>query len=682
MKGGDIKKLVSNGLYKEALSLYTQFHKTNTIPTNFIYPSLFKACGKLKTLPQALSLHALVLKTGLDKQVYTATALTDMYMKLRFLKDAYKVFDEMPERNIVSVNTTISGLSQNGCVREAFMTFKTVCLGGFRPNSVTVASALSGCEVIDHGMQMHGFGVKLGVEMDVYVATALLTMYSKCGESAYGLRMFKVIPDKNVVSYNALMALLLQSGMPRRVLELFKVMRESLDDRYSSVTWVSVLSACSVLVDIRFGKQIHCLFMKYEADCDAMVGTGFVDVYCKCGCWESAYEMFKEMEGIRSLFTWNSLISGMLLNDQCEIAVQLFEQIESEGLVPDSASWNSMISGFSQLGKGVEAFSFFNKMQFAGVIPSLKSVTSLLPICSALSAFCTGKEIHGYTIRSAIDADEFITTSLVDMYMKCGYSSLARCVFDQFDKKSDDPALWNAMILGYGRTGENENALKIFELMKNDGGQPNSATFTGIFSACSHAGNTEKGLEIFRMMTRDYCLIPTPEHFGCIVDLLARAGRLDEAWDVIREIPGPLTSLYSSLLGACVCHLDAELGEEIAERLLKSEPRDPTPLISLSNIYARQGRWTDVERIREMMTTRGLKKLPGYSLIGETGSAACKREEGRSKRQVIVYTELYYQTGRGLSLSGVACMVQVDTGAWKSVNLTSDLALHEMWPVY
>ncbi|KAF5203883.1 Pentatricopeptide repeat-containing protein [Thalictrum thalictroides] len=615
----DIRKLVFNGLYKEALSLCTQLHKTHSVyPNNFTYPFLFKACGKLKSFPQAFSLHAICVKTGFDKEVHTATALTDMYMKFHRLKDSYQVFDEMPERNIVSVNTIISGLAQNGYFGDALVAFRIVCLGGLRPNSVSVASVLSGCEILKHGLEVHGFAVKLGVEMDVYVATALLTMYSKCGEIVSALEMFKLMPDKNLVSYNALLSVLLQSGMGNRVFEVFKAMRKSLDERPSSVTWVSVLSACSTLLNIRFGMQVHCLSLKYELGCDVKVGTALVDMYSKCGSWELAYKIFNELEGHRNLFTWNSMISGMFSNGQCESAVLLFKKIESEELVPDSVTWNTMISGFSLWDKGVEAFSYFKKMQLAGLTPTLKSVTSLLPVCSSMSAFQSGKEIHSYAIRSAIDADEFITTSFIDVYMKCGYSYLARRVFDRFSRRSDDPAIWNAMISGYGRNGENENALEIFELMKEDRVQPNSATFTGILSACSHAGKVEKGLELFKTVIKDYGLNPTPEHFGCIVDLLGRAGRLDEAWHLIQEVPHPITSLYSSLLGACRWHFDAELGEEIAEKLSELEPSDPTPLVILSNIYAEQERWGDVERVREVMTHKGLIKLPGYSLIGDT----------------------------------------------------------------
>ncbi|KAF6159964.1 hypothetical protein GIB67_033048 [Kingdonia uniflora] len=606
----EIRKLLSNTLFKETLNFYTK-------PNIFTYPSLLKACGKLKATPkQSHQIHARIVTTGFHTNVYTATALITFYMKLHLLNDALKVFDQMPDPNLVSTNSMISGLSRNAYCREALMVFRNVGFCGFRWNSVTVASGLSSCERLEDGVQIQGLGVKLGVESDVYVGTAALSMYLKCGELVEAVRVFGLMEVKNVVSYNALMFGIARGKLCYMVFDLFKEMREVLDEEPTSGTWVSVLSACSECSDLRFGKQVHNLIVKYEVSCDVMVGTSLVDMYAKCRCLKSAYEIFNELGCCRNLVTWNTMISGMMLNNHSETAIELFEQLNLEGLVPDSTSWNSMISGFSQLGKGDEAFMFFKRMQLAREYPSLKSVTSLLPACSDLSAIQSGKVIHGHTIRTAIVSDEFISTALIDMYMKCGCSTLARQIFDQFERRPNDPAFWNAMISGYGRNGEDESALEVFELMGVEGVQPNSATFIGILSACSHTGKVDKGAGLFRMMSRHYGVTPISEHFGCVVDLLGRAGRLYEAWGLIQYISEPSSSAYASLLGACRCHLDDKLGEEIAERLLELEPDDPSPYVILSNIYAGQGKWRDIERVREMMKDMGVRKIPGSSLIG------------------------------------------------------------------
>ncbi|ONI30726.1 hypothetical protein PRUPE_1G269600 [Prunus persica] len=611
----EIARLVADGLYRDALCLYAQLHSASLRPHKFTFPPLLKACGKLQSAPHAQILHTHLMKTGFSADVYSATALTDVYMKLHLIGDAVKVFEEMPERNLASLNAVISGFLHNGYCTEALRLFKNVGPGGFRPNSVTIASMLSACGTVEHGMEMHCLAVKLGVESDVYVATSVLTMYSNCGGLFSAAKVFEEMPIKNIVSCNAFISGLLQNGVPHVVLDIFKKMRACTGENPNSVTLLSVLSACASLLYLRFGKQVHGLMMKIEVELDTMLGTALVDMYSKCGCWQLAYGTFKELNENRNLFTWNAMISGMMLNAQNENAVELFEQLESEGFKPDSVTWNSMISGFSQLGKAIEAFVYFRRMQSAGVVPSLKSITSLLPACADLSALQCGKEVHGLAVRTSISNDLFISTALIDMYMKCGQSSWATRIFDWFQIKPNDPAFWNAIISGYGRNGDNESAFGIFDQMLEAKVQPNAATFTSLLSMCSHTGLVDKGWQVFRMMDRDFGLKPNPAHFGCMIDLLGRTGRLDEARELIQELSEPSGAVLASLLGACESHLDSQLGKEMAIKLSELEPENPTPFVILSKIYAALGRWEDAEKIRELMNDKTLRKLPGFSLL-------------------------------------------------------------------
>ncbi|KAL5761849.1 hypothetical protein ACOSP7_018113 [Xanthoceras sorbifolium] len=608
-----IQKLVTDGFYKEALLLYAHQHSASLPPHKFTFPPLLKVCAKLKSPIQGQILHTHLIKTGFSTDLFAATALTDMYMKLNRFSDGLKVFDEMPDRNSASLNAVISGFSQNGHCGEALRVFKDARLGLFRPNSVTIACVVSACESVGNGKQMHCLAIKLGLELDVYVATSLVTMYSNFEGMILATRVFAETPNKNVVSYNAFVTGLLRNGVPQVVLNVFKDMRESASEKPNSVTFLSVISACANLLYLRFGRQVHALIVKFEMQFDTMVGTALVDMYSKCGCWHLAYNLFRELSGSRNLMTWNSMIAGLMLNGQSEKAVNLFEQLEHEGLKPDSASWNSMISGFAQLGKGFEALQYFEKMKSAGEFLSLKCLTSLLSACADLCALKCGKEIHGQVIRTDINNDEVMATTLIYMYMKCGHPPLARKIFDQFVTRPDDPAFWNAMICGYGRNGEYESAIEIFDLMQKEKVKPNSATFVGVLSACSHTGQVDKGWHLFRMIKDDYGLNPNAEHFGCMVDLLGRSGRLDEARKLIEELPEPPASLLHSLLGACRSYLNSELGQEITMKLTELEPENPAPFVILSNIYASLGRWEDVERTRQIINDRGLRKLRGGS---------------------------------------------------------------------
>ncbi|TKY69714.1 Pentatricopeptide repeat-containing protein [Spatholobus suberectus] len=617
-----LTKLVADGFYKEALSLFSHLHSSSS-PTlhSFTFPTLFKACANLRSPSHTQTLHAHLLKTGFHSDPFASSALTAAYAaNPRHFLDALKVFDEMPQPNVASLNAALSGFSRNGRRGEALRVFRRVGLGPLRPNSVTIACMLGVPHVgATHVALMHCCAFKLGVEVDVYVATSLVTAYSKCEELVSAIKVFEELPAKSVVSYNAFISGLLQNEVPRLVLDVFKEMmreEECLGCKLNSVTLLSVLSACGSVPSVRFGRQVHGLVVKLEAGDGVMVLTALVDMYSKCGFWCSAFEVFTGVEGDRrNLITWNSMIAGMMLNKECERAVEMFRRLESEGLKPDSATWNSMISGFAQQGVCVEAFKYLREMQSAGVAPCLKIVTSLLSACADSSVLRHGKEIHGYAIRSDVNRDDFLATALVDMYMKCGQASWARGVFDQFDAKSDDPAFWNAMIGGYGRNGDYESAFEIFDEMLEEMVRPNSATFISVLSACSHTGQVDRGLHVFRMMRREYGLQPKPEHFGCMVDLLGRSGWLGEAQDLVQELEEPSASAFASLLGASRCYLDSNLGEEMAKKLLDIEPENPAPLVVLSNIYAGLGRWKEVERIRGMITDKGLDKLSGFSMI-------------------------------------------------------------------
>ncbi|KAF5746686.1 hypothetical protein HS088_TW06G00858 [Tripterygium wilfordii] len=614
----DILKLVTDGFYREALSLYSQHHSASLRPHIFTFPPLLKACAKLSSPLQGQILHSHLIRTGFNLNTYSSTALTDMYMKVNFLHDALKVFDEMSDRNLASFNALITGLSCNEYYLESFKVFGQLGVEGFRPNSVTVASMLSGCDNVEGGKQMHCLAFKLGVAMDLYVGTSLVTMYSNCVELVSTMKVFEDMPCRNVVTYNAVLSGLLHNEVPLTVLDVFKDMRASSDGVPNSVTLVCAISAIASLLFLYLGGQIHGLGVKIGLECDTMVGTALVDMYSKCGCWRWAYNVFTELNHNRTLISWNSIISGMMLNKQSENAVKLFEQLKFDGLEPDSATWNLMISGFAQLEEGVEAFKFFKKMQLSGVSPSLKCITSLLPVCSTLSALLCGKEIHGHAIRTDTSSEEFIATALIDMYMKCGCSFWARRIFDQFKVKPAYPVFWNAMISGYGRNGDCESAFEIFDQMQLEKVKPNSVTFVNVLSLCSHTGQVTRGWEAFRMMNEEYGLDPTSEHFGCMVDLLGRSGELNKARELIQEMPEPSNSVYASLLGACRSHLNFELGEEMALKLSELEPGNPTPFVILSNIYGELARWTDVERIRQRINERGLTKLSRLSTVGVT----------------------------------------------------------------
>ncbi|KAL9246412.1 hypothetical protein vseg_019951 [Gypsophila vaccaria] len=609
----NIVNLVANAKYKEALNLYTKLHSFCIKPNIFTFPCVLKSCAMLNYPSYGHVVHSHVVKFGFISDVYAATALTYMYAKYGDMGRARQVFVEMPQRNAASVGALISGYCGNGCFEDALLVFKEVGVREFRPNSVMIASVLSACEVVDHGCQVHCWAEKIGVAQDVFVGTGLVTMYMSCGAPVSATNVFDRMHYRNVVSYNAFVTGLFHNGVYRVVLKVFRDMFVSSDELPNSGTLVSVLGACSNLSSLQFGRQVHGFAVKVGLQAETMAGTALIVMYAKCGSC-MAYNVFREMNRNRSLVTWNSVIAGLLSSGDCDTALELFSDLESEGLVPDSATWNTMISGLSRHGNCAKAFQLFTMMVSRHVVPNLKLFTSILMVCSMSLSLQRGKEIHAQGLKADIGDDEFLATSLIDLYMKCGQPTQARTVFDKLKITPVKAPLWNAMISGYGRNGDDESAFEIFNLMQKMNVEPNGTTFTTLLSVCSHTGQVDKGLRLFEMMTSDYDITPTLQHFACIIDLLGRSGHLEKARELMQRIPESSASMFCSLLGAAGQHFDSKLGENAAKELSKLEPGNSACYVVMSNIYAAMGRWKDVERMRNMMVSQGVEKNPGYSL--------------------------------------------------------------------
>ncbi|KAG0491785.1 hypothetical protein HPP92_005183 [Vanilla planifolia] len=598
--------------YRESITLYAQNHASAIPPNVFTFPFLLKACATLQYLQETLQIHSHILKTGFHFSSYTATALINGYMNLHLPDYALKLFDEIPRPTLPSFNAVISGLCKIGRIHESFLMFKLLDKRGLRANSITIASILPACSMVEHGAQLQGLAWKSGHWHDRYVLTSLVTMYSNCMEVELAAKVFESVEEKTIVSYNAMISGLLRNQSCFMALDLFREMKLM----PNSSTLLSVLSVCSKLAALDLGKQVHCYCLKSEGLLDVTFETALIDMYSKCGLLKWACRIFALMD-YKNMVTWNSMLSGLLSHGFADIATGLFMRLRSEVLPPEMATWNLMISGLSKGGcKGV-AFKLFKEMQLEGIqYPSLMCLTSLLQSCSSGFNLLHGKEIHGHVIRTGADLEDVLfQTALVDMYMKCGYPLHARRTFDHIVSKTEDPASWNAMISGYGNNGKHVLALEILNEMLAEGAKPNSITLLSALSACSHAGLVQEGLKLFNILTREYGIRPTTEHYACLVDLLGRDGKLTDAWKLIKEIPDPSVSVYSSLLGACKYHGNVRLGMLVADRLSELKPKSSSSLVVLSNLYAEQGRWNEVNSLRSLQKSRGLIKNPGSSWI-------------------------------------------------------------------
>ncbi|MCL7023754.1 hypothetical protein MKW94_017854 [Papaver nudicaule] len=375
-------------------------------------------------------------------------------------------------------------------------------------------------------------------------------------------------------------------------------------------TFPSVLKACvSVFSSVKSIQQIHTQLMKLGTYSDVYVGSTLLDSYSKCNGIKYAQRVFEEMTD-RNVVSWNSMISAFAKSGDVDSAKRLFEEMPEKNLV----SWTSLISGYAQNGYFSETLATFENMGKAGVKPNEITLVSVISACANLGALGFGRRIHSFMEDNHYKFDLFVASSLIDMYCKCGVVQDALELYKKMHLKN--AITCSSMIVGLALNGRAMEAIEIFEEMRFQGMIPNEITFIGVLCACCHAGLVEKGEFYFSSMTKEYSLVPKLQHYACIVDLLGRAGQLDQAYQFIKEMPiKPDAIVWGALLGACRIHKNNKLGMFAAQRILELDPKHSGGLVFLSNVYARMGNWDGLKKVRRMMKTSGMKKVPGKSWI-------------------------------------------------------------------
>ncbi|MQL80130.1 hypothetical protein Taro_012577 [Colocasia esculenta] len=563
-----------------SLELFRNMMETGVEPDRFVFSSVISACALLSFLEGGRQVHGYVYRNGADFDISVNNVLIDLYAKCSRVRTAHKLFDQMDVKNLVSWTTMISGYMQNSCNLEAVSLFSEMCQLGWRPDAFACTSVMTSCGslmALRPGEQVHAYAIKTNLEEDEFVKNGLVDMYAKCSSLANARVAFDVIAEKNVISYNAMIEGYASHENLAESVKLFNRMRsESLSP--TLLSFVSLLGASASQSDVGLSKQIHALIIKYGVSLDLFSGSALIDVYSKCSCTDDAQVVFEEMED------------------------------------RDLVLWNAMISGYTQNGQEEEAFKLFHELRVTGMRPSEFTFVSLLSASSNLASPLHGFQFHGQIIKAGIESDCHVSNALIDMYAKCGSVAEARALFDKTREK--DVVCWNSMISKYAQHGHAEEALKIFQQMRNEGVEPNYVTYVGVLSACSHVGLVEDGLLHFNSMKCDFQIEPGTEHYACIVGLLGRAGRLNEAKEFIDQMPiEPAAVVWRSLLGACQLFGDANLGRYAAKMAISDNPSDSGSYILLSNILASNEMWVDVEKVRQTMDLYGVVKEPGYSWI-------------------------------------------------------------------
>ncbi|XP_052195086.1 pentatricopeptide repeat-containing protein At5g39350 [Diospyros lotus] len=578
-----IRAYAHNGLPYEALGLFVQMLASGcSRPDMYTYCFVIKACGDLSLLDLGVPVHGLAVTSGVHMYTLVGNYLLAMYMNCGKKEVARRVFDTMKERGVVSWNTMISGYFQNGSADEALQIFNKMVDSGVKPDSATIVSVLPACgrlRDLNCGMKVHKLVEENGLGSKISVSNALLDMYVKCGNMIQGQLVFDKMEQRDVVTWTTMINGYILNGDARKALMLCPLMQLE-GVRPNSVTVASLLSACASSHFLKRGRCLHGWVLRQKLESDVSVETALIDMYAKCNC--------------------------------LQISLQVFARTSRRRTVP----WNAVLSGSIHNGLAVEAIHLFKEMLLESVMPDTATLNSLLPAYAILADLQQAMNIHGFVIRSGFVSKLEVATGLIDIYRKCGNLEFAHKIFNGIPTKNKDITCWTAIIAGYGMHGNGNIAISLFYQMVQLGIEPNEITFTSVLHACSHGGLVDEGLHLFKFMLEVCKMTPNFEHYTCIVDLLGRAGRLKDAYELIRTMPfEPNHAIWGALLGACVMYENIELGELAAKWLFKLEPGNTGNYVLMANIYAAAGRWKDAEHMRHIMKEIGLRKEPAHSLI-------------------------------------------------------------------
>ncbi|CAL5363359.1 unnamed protein product [Camellia sinensis] len=539
--------------FHEAVNcLYKMLMKSEVRPDFYSFPPVLKACGNLF---DGKKIHAGFLNWVLNGMSLWLLLWWICIVTLAILLLLHKVFSDMPFRDRGSWNAMISGFCQNGKASEALGVLDEMRFDGMKMDCVTVSTILPACAQMDdilHGMLIHLYIIKHGLEFDVFMSNALINMYAKFGNIWQAQKVFNQMFVRDLVSWNSIIAAYEQNTHPDTALKFYGEMQSN-GIQPDVLTLVSLVSSVAQSRDCR------------------NVGNAVVDLYAKLGIIDSAYRVFEEIR------------------------------------LKDVVSWNMMITGYGQNGLASEAIEVLCTMEACeDVTPNQGTWVSVLPAYSHLGALKLGMRTHWCILKASLHLDVYVGTCLIDLCGKCGRLDDAMSLFYEVPRMSS--VLWNAIISCHGIHGRGETSMQLFQAMQDEGVKPDHVTFVSLLSSCSHSGLVGQGQWCFRVMQDEYGIEPSLKYYGCTVDLLGRAGYLEKAFSFVKNMPlRPDASVWGALLGACRIHGNIELGKFASDCLFEVDSENVGCYVLLSNIYANVGKWEGVDEVRSLAGDHGLK---------------------------------------------------------------------------
>ncbi|KAH9678887.1 hypothetical protein WN943_027550 [Citrus x changshan-huyou] len=461
-------------------------------------------------------------------------------------------------------------IPQNPLNQSSFeLTYREIC---------TLLLSLTYARNLTKGLQLHAHIIKSGLQTIPLVSHHLINFYSKTQRPLFARQVFDEATLKSATTWSSVISSFAQNELPCLALEYFRRMigeRRFPDDHI----FPSATKSCAILGDFNAGASIHCLVVKIGYDFDVFVNSSLLDMYAKCG--------------------------------QLKTARKVFDEMPERNVV----SWTGMIYGYAQSGETGEALSLFKQALYENLDVNDFTFSSVLNVCGNTTVLELGKQIHGLCVKTSFDSSSFVGSSLISLYSKCGVIEPAYRVFQEVRVRN--LGMWNAMLIACAQHSHTNKVFDLFKEMERFGLKPNFITFLCVLYACSHAGLVEKGKYYFELMNK-YGVEPGAHHFASLVDVLGRAGKLQEAVSVIEKMPiAPTESVWGALLTGCRIHGNTELAAYAADRVFELGTVSPGMNVLLSNAYAAAGRWEDAAKARKMLRDRGVKKETGLSWVEE-----------------------------------------------------------------
>ncbi|KDP23864.1 hypothetical protein JCGZ_27133 [Jatropha curcas] len=513
-------------------------------------------------------------------------------------------------------NCLIRAYSQSPTPIKAVLAYNYFIKIGSNSNfadNYTYPALLKACcrlSSIPNGKQLHAHVIKTGLDCDIYVANSLLHFYGFLAQFTDARFLFDKMSKRDIASWNTIMgAYTTSSNSIIEIMAFFKrLMCENV--RADNITLVILLSACVQEPKLEFGRVVHDFVIKMGFGSILNVNNALLNMYTKYKEMDSALKVFDELDHWKDVVSYTILINGYVEIGLIDLGIKIFHQIIDK----DVGLWNLMIHAYVKAKRPTNALELFKKMGNEGVMPDQNTMVSLLAACASLLDLQYGRLLHMFINSNNVKQDVYVKTALIDMYSKCGSVEEALVIFYKMEYR--DVFTWTAMIEGLANNGYGNEAMKFFMRMEEEGIQPNEATFVSVLTGCSHSGFVNEGSQLFKKMVEVYSLQPKNEHFGCLIDLLSRAGLLYQAEEFVKLLlPEERFTAYKILLSACIKYSEFEVGEKVAYEMVKLKSHSHETHVLLSNFHAVAGQWERVAKTRRMMKELKTRKNPGFSSV-------------------------------------------------------------------